>query len=195
MSQIMLVKYFTYFCHWKKYLAVAWSQAWMSMLDSEPRTNDCCCCKLGRRSVGDDGTRPPLFSYDKFRCQNVGFVRSTQHGRRPYVDIILICTSHQAHYRLLIFVCSATPWIAAWSPWWIFISPTAEPADSCTLCNLIPFEWRQISLPKGGIGKSYTGTPVISTCRHSMNQASSVGSKVYPPNVQWLGRAMAPLQI
>ena len=47
--------------------------------------------------------------------------------------------SHQAHNRLLIFVCPVTPWIAAWSPWWIFISPTAEPDDLCTLCNLISF--------------------------------------------------------
>ena len=96
----------------------------------------------------------------------------------PCVDI-LIGTSHQAHYKLIICVCPATPCIAAWS----------------LLCNSIPFEWRQISLPKGGIGKSYTGTPVTSALCHSMNQASSVGSKIYPPNVQWLGRAMAPLQI
>ena len=45
--------------------------------------------------------------------------------------------SHQAHNRLLFLVCPVTPWIAAWSLWWIFISPTAEPEDLCTLCNLI----------------------------------------------------------
>ena len=43
--------------------------------------------------------------------------------------------------------------------------------------------------------KSHIGIPVTSASCHSMNQASSVGSKVYPPNVQWLGRAMAPLQM
>ena len=38
----------------------------------------------------------------------------------------------------------------------------------------------QFLCQKGGIGKSYTGTPVSSASCHSMNQASSVGSKVYP---------------
>ena len=55
---------------------------------------------------------------------------------------ILIGTSHQAHYRLLIFVCPVTPWIAAWSPCWILISPTAEPAvshlrDDKFLCQMV----------------------------------------------------------
>ena len=95
----------------------------------------------------------------------------------PCVDI-LIGISHQTHYRLLIFVCPVTPGIAAWSPCWIFISPTAEPADSCTCVIWSHFEGWQISLPTGGFGKSHTGIPVTSASCHSMNQASSVGSKV-----------------
>ena len=79
----------------------------------------------------------------------------------PCVDI-LIGISHETHYRLLIYVCPVTPSIAAWSPCWIFISPTAEPADSCTCVIWSHFEWWQISLPKDGFGKSYTGIPVTS---------------------------------
>ena len=55
--------------------------------------------------------------------------------------------------------------------------------------NMILFESWQISLlPKGGIGKSYKGTPVISASCYSVNQASSYGF-----TVQWLVRAMAPI--
>ena len=105
-----------------------------------------------------------------------------------YIDI-LIGTSHQAHCRF--FVCPATPWIAAWSPWWILISPTAEPADSCTLCNLIPFEWKN-SLLKGGIGKSYTGTPVTSASCHSTNQASSCWVQSLPSKCSVIGAGHGP---
>ena len=92
----------------------------------------------------------------------------------PYVDI-LIGTSYQAYYRLLIFVCHVTPCITARSPWWILISPKAERADSCTLCILPPFciLHIDISLPKGRIAKSYIGTRVTSASCHSVNQASS----------------------
>ena len=64
----------------------------------------------------------PGFSYSRVRS-------STPEPLRATFDIdadIVIGISHQAHYRLLFVVCAVTPWIAAWSPWWIFI---AEPAD------------------------------------------------------------------
>ena len=32
---------------------------------------------------------------------------------------LVLIYSHQTHNRLYIFVCPVTPWIAAWSPWWI----------------------------------------------------------------------------
>ena len=40
-------------------------------------------------------------------------------------------------------------------PAWCW-SPTTKAADSCTLYNLFPFEWWQISLPKCRIVKFYT---------------------------------------
>ena len=90
-----------------------------------------------------------------------------QNAGLNFAPLCWYINSHQAHYRLLICVCPVTPWIAAWSPWWVLILPTAEPADSCNLCNFIPFEWWQTSLPNGGIGKSYTGTRVtFASCHH-----------------------------
>ena len=53
----------------------------MSMLDSESRMNDRCCCKYGRRSVGDggaEGTRPPRFSVG----DNIGIVHPTFQFRK-----------------------------------------------------------------------------------------------------------------
>ena len=70
------------------------------------------------------------------------------------VLILLIGSSHQVHFKWWnVFVLHFHPS----SAWWC-LPPTAEAADSCTLCNLFQFEWWQISLPKCWIGKFYTGT-------------------------------------
>ena len=54
--------------------------------------------------------------------------------------------------------------------------------------------WSQLSDEKF-IFYFYTGTLVTSAPCHAMNQASRYGSKIYPPNAQWLRRAMAPIQM
>ena len=77
----------------------------------------------------------------------------------PCVDI-LIGTNHQAYYRLLIFVCPVTPWIASlvalMDTYFAYGGNQRIPA----LC---------VILPNGGIGKSYTGARVISVfCHHGL---------------------------